>query len=31
VVAILWMGFFPGVFLDTMHLSVSNLIQHGAF
>jgi proton-translocating NADH-quinone oxidoreductase chain M len=31
VLAILWMGFYPQVFLDPMHVSVSNVIQHGAY
>lgn len=31
VFGVLWMGFYPEVFLDPMHTSVSNLIQHGNF
>src|SRR6056300_1414796 len=31
VLAILWMGFYPQVFLDPMHVSFSNVIQHGAY
>ena len=31
VLDILWMGFYPQVFLDPMHVSVSNVIQHGAY
>lgn len=29
--AILWMGFTPDVFLAPMHVSVANVIQHGAY
>jgi len=28
VIAVLWMGIYPEVFLDPMHCSVANLIQH---
>jgi proton-translocating NADH-quinone oxidoreductase chain M len=31
VFGVLWMGFYPEVFLDPMHTSVSNIIQHGSF
>jgi NADH:ubiquinone oxidoreductase subunit 4 (subunit M) len=29
VAGVLWMGLYPEVFLDPMHVSVSNVIQHG--
>jgi hypothetical protein len=28
---LVWMGVYPKVFLDCMHTSVSNLVQHGKF
>nr|YP_009310488.1 NADH dehydrogenase subunit 4 [Pyramimonas parkeae]AOT98929.1 NADH dehydrogenase subunit 4 [Pyramimonas parkeae] len=31
VFGVLWMGLFPEVFLEGMHVSVSHLIQHGNF
>ena len=31
VIGVLWMGLFPEVFLEGMHVSVSHLIQHGNF
>src|SRR6056300_2019555 len=31
VIAIVWMGVYPDVFLDPMHISVANVIQHKAF
>jgi proton-translocating NADH-quinone oxidoreductase chain M len=31
VLSVIWMGIYPEVFLDCMHVSVSNLIQHGKF
>jgi len=31
VIAIVWMGVYPDVFLDPMHVSVANVIQHKAF
>jgi NADH-ubiquinone oxidoreductase chain 4 len=31
VLGVLWMGLYPEVFLDCMHTSVSNLVQHGHF
>ena len=31
VIAILWMGVYPQVFLEPMHMSVANVIQHGAY
>jgi NADH-ubiquinone oxidoreductase chain 4 len=31
ILGVLWMGIYPEVFLDVMHCSVSNLIQHGRF
>ena len=29
VFAIFWMGIYPEIFLDAIHCSVSNIIQHG--
>jgi proton-translocating NADH-quinone oxidoreductase chain M len=29
VIGVLWMGIYPEVFLEPMHTSVSNLLQHG--
>jgi NADH-ubiquinone oxidoreductase chain 4 len=29
IVGVVWMGVYPKVFLDCMHTSVSNLVQHG--
>ena len=29
VFCVLWMGFYPEVFLEPMHTSVANLVQHG--
>nr|YP_004927652.1 NADH dehydrogenase subunit 4 [Treubia lacunosa]AEH99699.1 NADH dehydrogenase subunit 4 [Treubia lacunosa] len=31
IVGIIWMGVYPEVFLECMHTSVSNLVQHGKF
>lgn len=31
IVGVLWMGIYPEIFLESMHCSVSNLIQHGKF
>nr|QIA59889.1 NADH dehydrogenase subunit 4 [Asterella wallichiana] len=31
IVGVLWMGVYPEVFLECMHTSVSNLVQHGKF
>lgn len=31
LVGVVWMGVYPKVFLDCMHTSVSNLVQHGKF
>nr|YP_009430432.1 NADH dehydrogenase subunit 4 [Platycodon grandiflorus]ARR27564.1 NADH dehydrogenase subunit 4 [Platycodon grandiflorus]AWN57589.1 NADH dehydrogenase subunit 4 [Platycodon grandiflorus] len=31
LLGVLWMGLYPKVFLDCMHTSVSNLVQHGKF
>nr|YP_665649.1 NADH dehydrogenase subunit 4 [Nephroselmis olivacea]AAF03176.1 NADH dehydrogenase subunit 4 [Nephroselmis olivacea] len=31
IIAVLWMGIYPEVFLDPMHCSVANVIQHGNF
>lgn len=31
VLGVVWMGVYPKVFLDSMHVSVSNLVQHGKF
>ena len=31
VLGVLWMGIYPEIFLESMHTSVSNLIQHGKF
>nr|YP_008816166.1 NADH dehydrogenase subunit 4 [Roya obtusa]YP_009755754.1 NADH dehydrogenase subunit 4 [Roya anglica]AGZ90375.1 NADH dehydrogenase subunit 4 [Roya obtusa]QIQ22993.1 NADH dehydrogenase subunit 4 [Roya anglica] len=28
---VIWMGLYPEIFLESMHTSVSNLIQHGKF
>jgi len=31
IVGVIWMGVYPEVFLESMHTSVSNLLQHGKF
>jgi NADH-ubiquinone oxidoreductase chain 4 len=31
IFGVVWMGVYPKVFLDCMHTSVSNLVQHGKF
>jgi len=31
VFGVLWMGIYPEIFLESMHVSVSNLLQHGKF
>ena len=31
ILSVVWMGVYPEVFLDAMHCSVANLIQHGNF
>nr|YP_009710065.1 NADH dehydrogenase subunit 4 [Coleochaete scutata]QFU80170.1 NADH dehydrogenase subunit 4 [Coleochaete scutata] len=31
LIAVLWMGIYPGVFLECLHISVANLVQHGKF
>lgn len=31
IIGVIWMGIYPEIFLDSMHTSVSNLIQHGKF
>ena len=31
IVGVFWMGIYPEVFLDPMHCSVSNIIQHGNY
>lgn len=31
IVGVIWMGVYPEVFLECMHTSVSNLVQHGKF
>ena len=31
VLGVFWMGIYPEVFLDPMHCSVSNIIQHGKY
>jgi NADH-ubiquinone oxidoreductase chain 4 len=31
VVGIIWMGVYPEVFLECMHTSIGNLVQHGKF
>jgi proton-translocating NADH-quinone oxidoreductase chain M len=31
VVAVLWMGFCPNIFLNTMHASVVHIVQHGKY
>jgi NADH-ubiquinone oxidoreductase chain 4 len=31
LVGVVWMGVYPKVFLDCIHTSVSNLVQHGKF
>nr|YP_009040978.1 NADH dehydrogenase subunit 4 [Tetraphis pellucida]AIB08436.1 NADH dehydrogenase subunit 4 [Tetraphis pellucida] len=31
IVGVIWMGLYPEVFLECMHTSVSNLVQHGKF
>nr|YP_008816027.1 NADH dehydrogenase subunit 4 [Closterium baillyanum]AGZ90243.1 NADH dehydrogenase subunit 4 [Closterium baillyanum] len=31
ILGVIWMGIYPEVFLESMHTSVSNLIQHGKF
>lgn len=31
LVGVVWMGVYPKVFLDCMHTSVGNLVQHGQF
>nr|NP_943685.1 NADH dehydrogenase subunit 4 [Chara vulgaris]AAP92179.1 NADH dehydrogenase subunit 4 [Chara vulgaris]WAK98786.1 NADH dehydrogenase subunit 4 [Chara vulgaris] len=31
VIGVVWMGVYPEVFLECMHTSVSNLVQHGKF
>jgi proton-translocating NADH-quinone oxidoreductase chain M len=31
VVGVIWIGIYPDPFLDSLHCSVSNLIQHGIF
>jgi proton-translocating NADH-quinone oxidoreductase chain M len=31
LIGVIWMGIYPEVFLESMHPSVSNLIQHGKF
>nr|YP_009047467.1 NADH dehydrogenase subunit 4 [Buxbaumia aphylla]AGN74258.1 NADH dehydrogenase subunit 4 [Buxbaumia aphylla]AHG58862.1 NADH dehydrogenase subunit 4 [Buxbaumia aphylla] len=31
IVGVIWMGIYPEVFLECMHTSVSNLVQHGKF
>ena len=31
VIAIVWMGVYPDVFLEPMHVSVANIIQHKAY
>jgi NADH-ubiquinone oxidoreductase chain 4 len=31
IVGVLWMGIYPEVFLESMHTSVSNLLQHGKY
>lgn len=31
ILGVIWMGVYPEVFLESMHTSVSNLIQHGKF
>ena len=31
ILGVMWMGIYPEIFLESMHTSVSNLIQHGKF
>nr|YP_009755788.1 NADH dehydrogenase subunit 4 [Gonatozygon brebissonii]QIQ23066.1 NADH dehydrogenase subunit 4 [Gonatozygon brebissonii] len=31
ILGVFWMGIYPEIFLESMHTSVSNLIQHGKF
>ncbi len=31
VIGIIWMGVYPEVFLECMHTSIGNLVQHGKF
>lgn len=31
IFGVLWMGIYPEVFLESMHTSVSNLLQHGKY
>lgn len=31
LIAVLWMGIYPGTFLECLHISVASLIQHGKF
>ena len=31
VLAVLWMGIYPEIFLESMHTSVANLVEHGKF
>jgi proton-translocating NADH-quinone oxidoreductase chain M len=31
IVGVIWMGVYPEIFLECMHTSVSNLVQHGKF
>nr|YP_009775875.1 NADH dehydrogenase subunit 4 [Bartramia patens]QJA16101.1 NADH dehydrogenase subunit 4 [Bartramia patens] len=31
IIGVIWMGVYPEVFLECMHTSVSNLVQHGKF
>jgi NADH-ubiquinone oxidoreductase chain 4 len=31
IAGVIWMGVYPEVFLECMHTSVSNLVQHGRF
>jgi NADH-ubiquinone oxidoreductase chain 4 len=31
ILGVIWMGIYPEIFLESMHTSVSNLIQHGKF
>jgi NADH:ubiquinone oxidoreductase subunit 4 (subunit M) len=31
VVGIIWMGVYPEMFLECMHTSIGNLMQHGKF
>ncbi len=31
IIGVLWMGIYPEIFLESMHTSVSNLLQHGKY